>query len=387
MSLYLFAMIETYPIKKLFRIALYTSSAIGIITIGPVYIIAIILGNVSLVPEVLFKLVGISMVGITFFVLFFWTINIAVFYYAFKRKIYNQKKKLLYLFSYVILLLFLVCVRLAASPVIDNPVAAQRILTWKMKELGLSVQNIESLPVNNLFIQMFILFFVVISINTVILIIQDLALVIEKKTIIESENMQLKIKNIEANYHQLKQQLQPHFLFNSLNVLKALIKKQPDNAEIYIKRLSDFLRASVSYESVDTVRLKDELKLCNDYIEMQKIRFEDAIIFDISIPDDRNESSLPIFSIQLLLENAIKHNSFTAESPLYIKVAYEEGWIWVSNNKRPKPQGETKSGTGLQNLSERYKIISGNDIRIIANETEFRVGILVLSKNDSRSLI
>jgi two-component system LytT family sensor kinase len=225
--------------------------------------------------------------------------------------------------------------------------------------------------------------FVIGSINSVVLIIQDLVLLIEKKTKIENENIELKIKNIEAANQKLKQQLKPHFLFNSLNVLKTLIRKQPDNAETYLKRLSDFLRASVSYENVNTVRFEEELKLSLDYIEMQKIRFGDAIHFEVNIPDKVKFGFLPVFSIQMLLENAIKHNAFTTEAPLYIKLFYENGWLTVSNMVQHKATNESSTGLGLINLAERYKIISGDDIMIRADDSVFSVSIKILSDENS----
>jgi len=369
------------PIKKLFRIALYTSAAIGLITMGPVYVIGIILGNISTTPVILFKLLGSSAVGISFFVFLIWIINIALLYYLNKRTFSSKKNNRRYIWSFLTCFLLMLSIRLITSPIINDPEKVQRILNWKIKEFGIHPGNIDYLQYNNWMFLILIMIFVVVSINTVVLIIQDLVLLIEKKTKIESENIQLKIKNIEAANQKLKQQLQPHFLFNSLNVLKTLIRKQPDNAEAYLKRLSDFLRASVSFDNVNTVKFEEELKLSLDYIEMQKIRFEDAIHFEVSIPEEVKVGILPIFSIQLLLENAIKHNAFTIESPLYIKLFYNNGCITVSNNIQQKI-AESSSGMGLTNLSERYKIISGDEINIQSNDSDFSVSIKILSNEN-----
>ena len=273
-------------------------------------------------------------------------------------------------------------IRLFTSPIINDPEKVQRILNWKIKEFGIHPGNIDYLQYNNWIFQILIMIFGIVSINTVVLIIQDLVLLQEKKTKIESENIQLNIKNIEAANQKLKQQLQPHFLFNSLNVLKTLIRKQPDNAEAYLKRLSDFLRASVSFDNVNTVKFEEELKLSLDYIEMQKIRFKDAIHFEVSIPEEIKVGILPIFSIQLLLENAIKHNAFTIESPLFIKLFYNDGWITVSNNIQQKIAEDSSPGMGLTNLSERYKIISGDEINIQSNDSDFSVSIKVLTNEN-----
>ena len=105
------------------------------------------------------------------------------------------------------------------------------------------------------------------------------------------------------------------------------------------------------------MKFDEELKLSLDYIEMQKIRFGNSIHFEVNIPDEAKAGLLPVFSIQMLLENAIKHNAFTTESPLHIKLFCENGWLTVSNTVRHKVAGESSTGMGLINLSERYKII------------------------------
>jgi LytS/YehU family sensor histidine kinase len=273
--------------------------------------------------------------------------------------------------------------KLIFNYVILSPTLNNAIINWKIKEFGIHSDYIGQLQNKEGLFPYLILTFMVVSINTIVIIIQGLVLLLEKKTLIESENTQLRIKNIEAANQKLKQQLQPHFLFNSLNILKTLIKKQPDDAEAYLKRLSDFLRASVSFDNANTVKFEEELKLCMDYLEMQKIRFGDAILFEINFPDEVKTGFVPIFSIQLLLENAIKHNAFTIESPLCIRLIYQERWITVSNNIQHKITTESSAGMGLSNLSERYKIISGDEINIQSSDTYFSVSIKVLPDENS----
>jgi two-component system LytT family sensor kinase len=374
-----------FPVKKLFRIALFTSTAIGLITMGPVFIIGITMGNINTTSIILFKLLSSSVIGISFFVFLIWVINIGLLHYFNKRTFLSGKNNTRYILSFLVCFLMMFSIRLFTNPIVNNPEKVQRILNWKIKEFGLRSVAMDYMRYNNLMFQILIMIFVIVSINTVVLIIQDLVLLLEKKTKIESENIQLKIKNIEAANQKLKQQLQPHFLFNSLNVLKTLIRKQPENAEIYLKRLSDFLRASVSYDNVNTVKFEEELKLSLDYIEMQKIRFGNAIHFEVSIPEVIKIGYLPIFSIQLLLENAIKHNAFTTESPLQIKLSYKEGWITVNNNVQKKMTEDSSSGMGLSNLSERYKIISGDEINIQSNDSDFSVSIKILSDENSNN--
>ena len=221
------------------------------------------------------------------------------------------------------------------------------------------------------------------SSNTIILIIQDLMLLREKKAIIESENAQLKIKDIEATYNQLKQQIHPHFLFNSLNTLKTLIRKHPEDAEVYLKKLSDFLRASITLNNENLAKLSDELKFCQDYLELQKGRFGEAMKYSIGIPEEAKSGFVPVFSVQHLLENAIKHNALTVENPLLIEVKYDNDRIIVSNNVQVKSPPEETTGRGLANLADRYKILSGDEIIFLSDDTHFSVSLKILSHEDS----
>lgn len=216
--------------------------------------------------------------------------------------------------------------------------------------------------------------------NTIVLVIQESVLLRSKKALVELENARLRISHAEAMNQQLKQQIHPHFLFNALNILKALIRKDPDSAEEYLVRLSDFLRSSLSSNNQNKVKLEDELKLCTDYMEMQRLRFGKALEYIIDIPEPvRSSGYVPGFSIQLLLENAIKHNWLTRESPLWISVIGKDGFITVSNNVQPKQGTEISTGLGLTNLAERYRILNGEGVQINSDEQEFRVRIKILA--------
>jgi sensor histidine kinase YesM len=222
------------------------------------------------------------------------------------------------------------------------------------------------------------------SIDTVILILQDLIVTREKKAAIELENQQLRLKNMEAANQQLKQQIQPHFLFNSLSTLKSLMTVDTKNAEEYLVRLSEFLRSSLSSHSLNLIRLDDELELCVNYLEMQKIRFGKALQFEVHIPEDwKNTYFLPAFSLQQLAENAIKHNILTADRPLRITISGQDRTITVSNNWQKK-EGVTKGpGVGLANLQERYRILANEDIVIHATDDVFSVSIKALEYESS----
>ncbi len=201
-----------------------------------------------------------------------------------------------------------------------------------------------------------------------------------EKSRIELELLQLKSVNTETANQLLRQQIQPHFLFNALNVLKSLIKKYPQTAEAYLMRLSDFLRASITRNTSGLATVKEELKLCADYMEMQQIRFGEALQYKVMLDadDEYLNKTLPFFALQPLLENAIKHNELTTAHPLSIMINRKDNFIVVSNNLQPKKTAEHSTGNGLANLRERYKLLSNDDIIIANNNQEFVVSIKIL---------
>ncbi|UZR97766.1 sensor histidine kinase [Chondrinema litorale] len=200
----------------------------------------------------------------------------------------------------------------------------------------------------------------------------------------EIENLQLKSIVSETANQMLKQQIHPHFLFNVLSTIKTLYKQDINQGEEYLVHLANFLRASISDRDSKTVRLSKELLLCADYIKMQQIRFGEALIFDFDLPEEvKHKKFLPYFSIQVLIENAIKHNILTEESPLQITVKLVGDYIEVTNNLQSKKNKESSTSQGLYNLSERYRLISGDEIEISQDENTFTVKIKLLENENS----
>lgn len=210
------------------------------------------------------------------------------------------------------------------------------------------------------------------AVNTIILVIIHSELMRTRIDRAESENQDLKVANLEAQKRVLMQQFQPHFLFNALSTLKSLIRENQDQAEDYSVKLSEFLRYSINIQSNELVSLKEEMQFASDYIDLQKMRFGNALNCRFKVSDESLKLKLPAFALQTLLENAIKHNSFTEKRPLNISIVSENNKLKVSNNISPKPLVPVL-GTGLKNLSERYRMISNSAIEIQANENEFTV--------------
>lgn len=229
-------------------------------------------------------------------------------------------------------------------------------------------------------------FIISILTNTLILALQNYVILNDEKAKVDIENSQLKAAKTEASNQLLRQQIHPHFLFNALNILKSLYRVDNKSGEEYLIHLSNFLRASVSTNNIKVIPINDELKLCEDYLEMQRIRFGKALTYSISISDEVIKTGfLPSFSIQPLLENAIKHNELTEESPLSIQIRQESNRIVVINNLKLKITNEASTGIGLTNLSERYRILANDDIVISEGNDCFSVSIKILSNEDSNN--
>ncbi|MFD2098204.1 2TM domain-containing protein [Flagellimonas iocasae] len=186
-----------------------------------------------------------------------------------------------------------------------------------------------------------------------------------------------------ARFDALKNQLDPHFLFNSLNVLTSLIEEDPDQAQRFTTSLSKVYRYVLEQKNKDLVTVDEELNFARTYVRLLKMRFEDSIVFDIpdnsSIPD----AKIVPLSLQLLLENAVKHNVVTASKPLHIKVFEQDGMLVVSNNLQEKQVVKKSSGVGLQNIKQRYNILTDREVVIEKSALDFSVAIPILTKQVS----
>lgn len=201
--------------------------------------------------------------------------------------------------------------------------------------------------------------------TTLIMVLHDFVFIQIDRNITKLENANLKTKSAEAAILLLKQQIHPHFLFNSLHTIKVLYKDDIQLGEEYLVQLADFLRTTVSNTRAATATIDEELKLFENYLNMQKIRFGDALNWNIKIEDAKYLKSLvPAFSLQPLAENAIKHNYFSKKQPLSITIEQVGNTLVVSNGINKKKYADSSIGTGLMNLSERYQIWSGNEIEI-----------------------
>lgn len=184
---------------------------------------------------------------------------------------------------------------------------------------------------------------------------------------------------IQAQLDSLKNQLDPHFIFNSLNTLSYLISQDQESARLFNDTLAKVYRYILIKKEKDLVLLKEEIEFASNYFYLLKIRYQQGLKMTIAIDDIVSENYLlPPLSVQILIENAIKHNHFTEKVPLNILVTVIKDHVTVSNNRNVKQFDIQSSQIGLKNLSERYKLITDNNIRINDQKENFTVVLPLL---------
>lgn len=190
-----------------------------------------------------------------------------------------------------------------------------------------------------------------------------------------------------AKFDALKNQLDPHFLFNSLNVLTSLIEEDADQAQKFTTSLSKVYRYVLEQKNKEVVSVEEEFQFARTYVRLLKMRFEDSIVLDIPETASNPEAKIVPLSLQLLLENAVKHNVVTSARPLYIKVYEENGNLVVSNNIQEKQVVKKSSGVGLRNIQQRYQLLTDRQVRIEKTNQQFSVFLPILTKQVSNTMI
>ncbi len=183
-----------------------------------------------------------------------------------------------------------------------------------------------------------------------------------------------------AKFESLKNQIDPHFLFNSLNVLSSLIEENPENAQRFTSSLSKIYRYVLEQKDKELVTLEEELAFAKTYMNLLKMRFENSISYELPEDFDYPEAKVVPLSLQLLLENTIKHNVVSEQKPLIIKIYLEDNYLIVENNLQKKEVLQDRRGVGLQNIVDRYALISERKVLIEENNHFFKIKIPILTK-------
>lgn len=194
------------------------------------------------------------------------------------------------------------------------------------------------------------------------------------KDSVEEKEM-LKRESLQAQLNALRTQVNPHFLFNNLNTLSSLIPEDPKHAVDFVQQLSKVYRHILDVKDEKSILLKDELDVLNAYTFLLKTRFGNNLDVHFNIPDEKLQKKIVPLSLQILMENAIKHNVVSSDRPLRIDVFTENGSLVLSNNLQMKKQVNESTGIGLENIRNRYKLLGDKEVKVTDDENSFTVSI------------
>lgn len=198
-----------------------------------------------------------------------------------------------------------------------------------------------------------------------------------QKELLRSAHLQK--ERYRAQLQHLKDQVQPHFLFNSLNVLGSLIEHHPEKAAVFNQQLSRMYRLFLERSDRELVSLREELELVEAYIFLIKTRFGEALEIELDISQEQMNTFLPPGALQALIENVVKHNGGTRKTPLHVRIFVKEGYVQVHNRLRPRMQEEPTSGRGLENLTNQYHYLSDKEPVFRKTDTHFVAKLPLLS--------
>ncbi|RRB07925.1 hypothetical protein EHT25_04460 [Larkinella rosea] len=195
-----------------------------------------------------------------------------------------------------------------------------------------------------------------------------------------SETEKLKKANLQSQLDSLKQQVNPHFLFNSLNTLSSLIDEDTDKAELFIEELSSVYRYLLQTNENALTSLRDELTFIESYFHLLKTRYGSGINLDVRIADGFQDAQLPPLTLQMLVENAVKHNIILADQPLQIRIeTIDGGRLTVSNNVQLKNLRVASNGVGLANIATKYQLLGHGGLEILNTDTQFCVTLPLMT--------
>jgi len=179
--------------------------------------------------------------------------------------------------------------------------------------------------------------------------------------------------NLSAQYDLLKQQVNPHFLFNSLNTLKAMVESHDAQSVDFILKLANFYRYTLESRKLDLIHVREEMEILNAYLFLQKARFDDGFSFNCSLNEQMLETLIPPFTLQLLVENCLKHNIVSLQRPLNIRIYSEGEKIVVENQIQLKNSEENSLGVGLKNIELKYSHLLDKKVEVLNDGQLFKI--------------
>lgn len=324
--------------KNIIKLAFIFSPIISLLIIVPVFAVTQIPSNLYIL---IFFIVSIT-------IIFIWSIHLLLIYFIKKTWVLKWPRLLITCVITSIILFF-----------------TSKIIVKPLNEYGYTFTLMRI--ING------------VMVNLIVYVIIELILTknLEKKLFIQ--NSELKYFSLETEYKLLKSQLNPHFIFNSLETIKYLSSDSPEKFTIFIDNLSEYIRACIQINK-EQVLLKEEIELLQAYVRLQSIRFENKFSFINNVTVPTHEYVLPFFSLILLFENALKHNVLSSEKVIDIKLYNDTEYLIIENTLFPKGSKSNSTGIGIENLKKRYMLYFNEEI--IQNKTNkiFQIKLKLIRK-------
>lgn len=187
-------------------------------------------------------------------------------------------------------------------------------------------------------------------------------------------------RSVSAQFESLKNQLDPHFLFNSLNVLSALIDENPAQAQHFTADMSKIYRYVLEQRDKEVVEVREEIEFARTYCGLLKTRFEDSVLFTFEVSEEVQNKYVVPLALQLLLENCIKHNFATGAKPLQVRIFSESDFLSVENTLQQREQVKESAGIGLSNIVQRYALLTRNNVIVEKSSAYFKVKLPLLTQ-------
>ena len=196
------------------------------------------------------------------------------------------------------------------------------------------------------------------------------------------ESERLKKESVISQFELLKNQISPHFLFNSLNALITLVPEDAQLSVLFIQKLSNVYRHVLTYNEKNIIELEAELEFLKDYLFLFQMRFGENLVIEYQLPESFENMMIVPFALQMLVENAVKHNTISQRKPLIISLISDGERIMIKNNIQKKTSGVESTNTGLNNITSRFKLLTSRPVDVTITKTEFSVSLPLLTKID-----
>ncbi|MEM1001781.1 MAG: histidine kinase, partial [Bacteroidota bacterium] len=199
------------------------------------------------------------------------------------------------------------------------------------------------------------------------------------KSELELSVAELRQEMMSSRYHSLKSQISPHFLFNSLNTLTSLMYEDRDLASDFVSRLASCYRYILDNREQDLISLSRELQFLDSFVFMMAVRHKNAISIHTDVSKHYSDYKIPTLSIQMLVENALKHNYYSKEHPIEIEIRTSQGFLAVTNNVKRREEEKESTGVGLSNIKKRYAFYTDEDVRVFDDGSTYEISLPLLS--------